>query len=88
MYLVRWGIEPMKLLSCLKVLGGDNFSIASVFFINRLFPSLLMLKPNHLSCLHANLHFSREIARFSPSSFVSTVWNFFAVCLYASFRYN
>ena len=75
-YLVSCCIEPMKLLSCLKVMGGDNLSIASVFFISGLVPSLLMLKPNHSTCLHANLHLSIEIARFSTSSFASPVYSF------------
>ena len=75
-YLVRWLIEPMKLLSSLKVLGSDHFSIASVFSVSGLVPSLLMSKSNHSTCLQANLHLSREIARFSSSSFVSTVWSF------------
>ena len=33
----------MKLSSCLNVLGGDNFSDASVFFMSGLVPSLLMV---------------------------------------------
>ena len=46
-YRVKWCIDPIKLFSCLKLLGGDSFLIASVFFISGLVPSLLMLKPNH-----------------------------------------
>ena len=42
-YLVRCCIDPMKLLSCLNVLGGDNFSIATVFFMSGLVPSLFMV---------------------------------------------
>ena len=54
----------MKLFSCLKVLGGDNFSIASVFSIGGLVPSLLMLKPSHSTCLHANLYFLGKLRDF------------------------
>ena len=66
----------VKLLGCLNVLRGDIFSIASVFFISGLVPSLLIMKPNHSTCLHAKLDLSNEIARFSSSSFVTTVWSF------------
>ena len=65
-----------KIFNCLKVFGGDSFSIASVFLIRGFVPSLLMLKPNHSTCLHANLHLSNDIAIFSSSSFVRTDSNF------------
>ena len=38
MYRVRWCMEPIKIFSCLKVFGGDSFSIATVFLIRVLFP--------------------------------------------------
>ena len=40
-----------------------------------------MLNPSHSTCLHANLHLSNEIARFSSSSFFRTDCNF---CLCSS----
>ena len=55
-YLVRWCIDPIKRLSCLKVFGGESFSIASVFLIKGVAPSLLIVFPSHSTCLHANLY--------------------------------
>ena len=71
-YRVRLCLAPIKLFNSLKVFGGDSFLIASVFLIRGFVPSLLMLKPNHSTCLNANLHLSNDIARFSSSSFVRT----------------
>ena len=67
-YLVRWCIDSIKLFNCLNVLGADSFSTVSVFLNNGSVPSQLMLNPSHSICVQANLHFSREIARFSSSS--------------------
>ena len=65
-----------KTFYLIKIFGGDNFSIASVFFMIGLISSLLIMYLNYSTCLHANLHLSRDIARFSTSSFVRTVCNF------------
>ena len=77
MYLVRWCIEPIKLLSCLNVLGGDSFSMASAFLVNGVVPSLSMWYTSHSICFHANLHLSFDIARFSSSNFCRTFCNVF-----------
>ena len=71
-YRVRWCMEPISFL----VFGGDSFSMASVFLIRDFVPSLLMLNPNHSTCLHANIHLYNDIARFSSSSFFRTDCNF------------
>ena len=81
--------EPMKLLGCSNVFRGDNFSIASVFSISGLVPSLLIVKPNHSTCLHANLHLSNKIARVSSSSFFSTVckvWRYVSIVPFVKIR--
>ena len=62
-----------------KNLGGDSFSIASVFLMSGLFPSLLMAFPNYSTCLQADSHVSNDTARFSASSFSKTVGSFFDV---------
>ena len=36
-------IEPLKLFNCLNVLGGDSLSMASVFRIRGIVPSLSIL---------------------------------------------
>ena len=59
-----------------KNFGGDSFSIASVFLMSGLFPSLLMAYPNYSTCLHADSHVSNDTARFSASSFSKTVCSF------------
>ena len=41
MYLERWCIEPIKLLICSNVLGGDSFSMASAFLVNGVCPRYL-----------------------------------------------
>ena len=66
----------MKVLGYLKVFGGVNLSIASVFFISGLVRSLVILYPNHSTYSHANLNLSRDIARFSLSKFFRTVCGF------------
>ena len=38
MYLVRFGIEPMKLFSCLDVPGVVSFVIGLIFYSNNLCP--------------------------------------------------
>ena len=70
-------MEPIKLFSCLKKLGGDSFSMASVFLTRSFVPSLLMLNPNHSTFLHANLDLSQDIASFSTSCFLRTDCKFF-----------
>ena len=62
-------MESIKLFNCLKVFGGDSFSMASVFLVNGFVPSLLTVNRNHSTCLHANLHLSNDFARFSSFSF-------------------
>ena len=32
-YLLRWCIEPIKLFKCIKIFGGESFSIASNLLI-------------------------------------------------------
>ena len=73
---MRWCIDPTKLFNCLNVFGAESFSIASVFLISGVVPSLLMLNPNHSICLQANLLFSSEIARFSSSNLSKTAFSF------------
>ena len=63
----------------LKVFGGDSFSIATVFLMRGFVPSLLKLNPNHLTCLHAILHLSNDIARFFSSSFPGLIVSFVGV---------
>ena len=69
LYRVRRCFDPIKLFNCLKVFGAESFSTASVFSMRGVVPSLVMLNPNHSICLQANLHFSRDISRYSASFF-------------------
>ena len=69
-------MEPIKLLKCLKVFGEDNFLMASVPLTSGFVPSLLTVDLSHSTCLHANLHLSNDIARFSSSNFFRTDCNF------------
>ena len=80
MYLVRWCMEPIKLFSCLNAFGGESFSIASIFLINGVVPSLFIVYPSASACLKANLHLSNDMARFSASIFPESFVVF--VCVY------
>ena len=71
-YRVRLCMDSISFL----VFGGDSFSMASVFLIKGFVPSLLMLNPNHSTCLSAMIHLSNDIKRFSSSSFFRTDCNF------------
>ena len=61
-HLVRWCIEPMKLLGCLKVFGRESFSIAWLFLFKGVVSSLFIVYPSHSVCLQANLHFFNDMA--------------------------
>ena len=65
-------MEHIKLFNCLKVFGNDSLH----FLLRGFVSSLFLLNPNHSTCVHANLHLSNQIARFSLSNFVRTACYF------------
>ena len=69
-------------LSCLNVFGGESFSIASVFRIKDVVPSLFIVYPSHSTCLQANYYLSNDMTIFSPSNPQELFVGF--VCVYRS----
>ena len=71
----RWCILPISDLSCFNVFCGSIFVIVFVLRVVGIIPSGLILCPNHVICLTANLALCRIFAKFSWSSLFSTLFS-------------